>query len=297
MPEPDGRHAGVARYYDRNTRRFLLVGGGRGSHSIHRELWGPGVSSARDAVRHIDRLIADEIGALAAQPPPALVDFGCGVGGTLLQLAERFPDARLHGVTISAVQVESAKQLARRAGVADRCTFTHGDYCAVDLGVRATAVVAIESMAHGADIDAFLGNAARHLGPRGALIVVDDFLAAPLSSLGEAGRRRVDQLRAGWQLHGLCTAEHVVAEAARHRLSLRKDLDLSGYTRPGSRVRDHLVALASPVLDRLGLSRVPFFGNMIGGNALQIGLENGYIRYKMLVFEAAAGSEAEAAPG
>jgi hypothetical protein len=173
-------------------------------------------------------------------------------------------------VTISAVQIEHAKRLASRVGVSDRCTFTHGDYCAVDLGACASAVVAVESMAHGADIGAFLGNAVRHLGPGGALIVVDDFLAAPLGSLGEVERGRVDQLRAGWQLHGLCTVEHVVAGAARHRLSLRKDLDLSGYTRPGSRLRDHLVALASPVLDRLGLSRIPFFGNMIGGNALQI---------------------------
>ena len=295
--ESDGHHTGVARYYDRNTRRFLLVGRGRGSHTIHRELWGPGVSSAREAVGYVDRLIGDEITALAAQPPSCLVDFGCGVGGTLLHLAERFPDAPLHGVTISTVQVEAAEKLARRADVADRCTFTCGDYCAVDLGVRATAVVAVESMAHGADIDAFMANTSRHLEPGGALIVVDDFLAAPLSTLAEVRRKRVEQLRGGWQLHGLGTVEHVVGEAARHRLALRKNLDLSDYTRPGSRLRDHLVALVSPVADRLGLSGVPFFGNMIGGNALQIGLRDGYIRYRMLVFERAADSTSEAGPG
>ena len=281
---------GVARYYDRNTQRFLLLGRGRGTYTIHRELWGPGVTSARDAARYIDRVIADEVGDLASQFSGTLVDFGCGVGGTLLYMAERFPGARLHGVTISAEQVEVAKGLTSRAGVADRCSISQGDFHSTDLGVRAAAVVAIESMAHSADIDAFLGNAAGHLASGGALIIADDFLAARPESLDESRRRRVDQLRAGWHLPGLCTVEQVVAEASRHQLSLRKDHDLSGYTRPGSRLRDLFVALSSPVLDRLGLVHVPFFGNIIGGNALQFGLKDGYIRYRLLVFERAAES-------
>ena len=84
----------------------------------------------------------------------------------------------------------------------------------------------------------------------------------------------------------------------RHQLSLRKDLDLSGYTRPGSRLRDLVIALSSPMFDRLGLAGVPFFGNMIGGHALQIGLKDGYIRYRLLVFEGAAESATpDAVPG
>jgi hypothetical protein len=34
---------------------------------------------------------------------------------------------------------------------------------------------------------------------------------------------------------------------------------------------------------RLGLGRIPFYGNMIGGNALQIGLREGVLRYELLV--------------
>ena len=51
----------VARYYDSNTGRFLLVGRAGASHSIHRQLWGPGVDTAEDASDYINRLIEDRV--------------------------------------------------------------------------------------------------------------------------------------------------------------------------------------------------------------------------------------------
>jgi hypothetical protein len=38
-----------------------------------------------------------------------------------------------------------------------------------------------------------------------------------------------------------------------------------------------------PLFARLGLARRPFFGNIIGGGALQVGLREGFIRYQLLV--------------
>lgn len=274
----------VARYYDRNTARFLLVGGGRGTHAIHRELWGPGVTSASEAAGYIDRLIGDEIAALGPDGPSHVVDLGCGVGGTLLALARRFPGARLSGVTVSHRQVEIAGRLAHRAGLAGRAKVALGDFHEIDLGVRADAVLAVESLAHSHDVPAFLAGAASHLRPGGLLLVADDFLSADAESLDPEQRARVAQLRAGWRLPGLDTAERLVEEAAGAGLALVRDHDLSAYTRPGSRVRDRMVALLSPLSRRLGLGRIPFFGNVIGGHALQIGLREGFVRYRLLSF-------------
>lgn len=278
----------VARYYDRNTRRFLLVGRGGDTHSIHRELWGPGVASAREAARYVDRLIADEIGATAAGPVRTIIDFGCGVGGTLFYLAERFTDARLRGVTISSKQVEIARRLLDRNGLAERCTIERGDFHSVRLGLHADAVVAVESLAHSHDVSAFLSNAAQHLAPGGLLLVADDFLAAEETSFGPEQRRGIARFRAGWRVPGLGTVESLAERASAHGLSLRTDLDLSSYTRPGYRLRDAVIRISSPLLERLGLIGVPFFGNVIGGNALQIGLQSGTIHYRLLAFAAHA---------
>jgi trans-aconitate methyltransferase len=299
-----GAHASsteeIARYYDRNTRRFLWLGSGRGVHSMHRELWGPGVASARDAADHINRVIADEIAALAvpqgARESPVIVDFGCGVGGTLFHLARRFPTARLKGITVSQRQVDIAERLAAELGFADRCSFSLGDFQSADLDVRADVVVAVESFAHSGSADAFLANAARHLRPRGALVVADDFLASEPDALNAHQRAWVDQFRSGWRVHALCTADRVVGAAAPHGLVAEKAVDLTPLTRPASRVRDRLTAAMGPLAAALGLGRMPFYGNLIGGNALQIGLREGFISYRLLTFRRTAGDCRDVGP-
>jgi tocopherol O-methyltransferase len=273
----------VTRYYDRNTRRFLLMGSGRQVRSIHRELWGPGVESSREAAGHIDRVVADEITRLVSSGRPVVLDFGCGVGGTLFHLAERIPEARLTGITMSPRQVELAERFAKESGVEDRCSFALGDFQSADLGVRADTIVAVEAFSHSDSAEAFLANAAKHLLPGGWLIIADDFLASAMDSLDAGQRRLVEQFQAGWRVPAVCTVEGLVDDAAAHHLVTEKMVDLTSLTRPGSRIRDHLTAAFSPLLARLGLGRIPFYGNLIGGNALQIGLRDGFLRYQLLV--------------
>lgn len=308
--ERAGASVGVARYYDSNTGRFLRFGTGRGAHALHRELWGPDVTSAREALEHIDRLVAEELvelvgsgvesgvesAAAAARANVAthassatarreqiIVDFGCGVGGTMFRLAERFPSARLSGVTVSRRQVEVARRLARELGYADRCSFSHADFQTADLALEADAIVAVEAFAHSGSADAFLESAARHLRPGGRLLIADDFLAREEDELEEAQRLRVEQFRDGWRVPAVCTAEALATTAARHGLRVDHAIDLSPLTRPGRRVRDRLIAALSPVLVRLDLGHIPFYGNMIGGHALQIGLRDRFLRYLLVV--------------
>jgi len=292
----------VADYYDRNTGRFLRFGGGRDALAIHRELWGPGVRTATDAKRYVNRLLEDRIGPLrgdadsAAARSLTVVDLGCGVGGTLFDLADRFTDGVMHGVTVSPAQVAMARDLAARRGVADRVHFHLGDFERLgseDHGpagvpMDAHAVVAIESFAHASDADAFFRTAARcALRPGGRLLLVDDFLTRPQEALDAPGRKWVRAFSAGWRLGSVLTPDEVAAHAARAGFVVREDLDLTPLVRLG-RPRDRAIRVVAPALERLGLSGVPFFGNMVGGNALQEGLRHGVLAYRMLVFEAGA---------
>ena len=282
----------VARYYDRNTRRFIRFGGGAGALAIHRELWGPGVGSAAAAKRYVNGLIADEISS-AREEAPSVVDLGCGVGGTLFDLADRFPAGRMHGVTISRAQHEMASAWAARLGLADRCSFQVGDFH--DLELRATepengsdAVIAVESFAHSSNPAAFFRTAARMLGPAGRLILVDDFLAVPRAALEPSDADLVDRFEQGWRLGTLLAAEGATNAARAAGLRPTGDRDLTPLVRLG-RPRDRAIAVVAPVLDRLGLVDVPFCGNMIGGNALQRGLRRGVLSYRMLTFATRSG--------
>jgi SAM-dependent methyltransferase len=277
----------VARYYDRNTERFLRFGGGVGALAIHRELWGPGVTSSEEAKRYVNGLIADEVASIGAEAPLVL-DLGCGVGGTLFELAGRFPRGRMHGVTISRAQHDLAAAWASRLGLDDRCAFDVGDFHDLALwpprtGLRADAVIAVESFAHARDPAAFFRTAARHLKPKGRLILLDDFLVIPRADLTGSDAAGVDRFERGWRLGTLLGSAECREVGRSEGLTPIDDHDLTPLIRLG-RPRDRAIATLAPLLERLGLGRIPFCGNMIGGNALQQGLRTGVLSYRMLTF-------------
>jgi hypothetical protein len=111
---------------------------------------------------------------------------------------------------------------------------------------------------------------------------VDDFLTDN-SEVGEAARGHIARLMEGWRLPTLCTVGECVRSAEPCGLRLVKEVDLTELIRLG-RSRDRLIAFMSPLFDKLGLTRLPFFGNMVGGNALQIGLRDGFLRYHLVLF-------------
>lgn len=279
----------VARYYDRNTGRFLRFGGGRGALAIHRELWAPGVRSAEEAKRTVNSLLGDAIQRDGVDAPTVL-DLGCGVGGTVLELAERFAEARLHGVTLSPRQVEMAGALIRERGFSDRVTVHLGDFHGLRLSIggealRADTAVAVESFAHASDAEAFFRTAATHLRPGGTLLLVDDFLVRKEEDMDDLGRRLAGDFARGWRLGTLLTPDQAAGAASRAGLTLTANVDLTPLIRLG-RPRDKVIRLLAPLFAALGLVEIPFFGNMIGGNALQEGLRRGVFSYRMLTLRA-----------
>jgi membrane glycosyltransferase len=279
----------IARYYDSNTSRFLAFGRGGESHAIHRELWGPGVTTAEDASRHVNVLIEREIRDAGLTEPLTVLDMGCGVGGTTFHLARRFSVSRFVGITISRKQLEIATRLGVGFGLGERCHFVLGDFEVEDLDLRANAVVAVESFVHATSPRAFLAAAAGHLRDSGVLIVVDDFLTSQAPPEESRVRRRVGEMKSGWRLSSLCSVGELRAAAERQGLEIVKDQDLTSLVRLG-RARDRLIGMLAPTAGRLGLVRLPFFGNLIGGNALQIGLREGFLQYRLIVLERTAGA-------
>lgn len=273
----------VAAYYDRNTRRFLRFGGSAGSLAIHRQLWGDGVASPREAAEHINGLLAKAI-ERRGLPAPTVIDLGCGVGGTLFALAERLPQSRLVGLTISAEQHRIAERLGAANGMAERIRFVHGDFERTALDVAADAIVAVEAYVHSRSAQAFFVNAARHLARDGTLIVVDDFLCAGDAGRDTAAQRTIDAFRHGWRLPSFGTVDTAVDAAGRAALHCVEQRDLTALVRL-DQISRRLIAKLGPICGGLGLGRLPFFANLIGGGALHRGLASGLITYRWLRFE------------
>jgi cyclopropane fatty-acyl-phospholipid synthase-like methyltransferase len=278
--EQDGHTELVRRYYENNTAAFDRLGQSDGS--IHRAVWGPGVSTRTEAFHHVDELI------LRALPPdlakPVVVDLGCGIGASLLYLAGR-TDMTGEGITISALQAERANRRIAEVGATDRVRCREGDYLSVPADLAGTADLAfsIEAFVHGPDAGGYFREAARTLRPGGRLVVCDDFLAGDAAP---RAARRLAEFRKGWRIGSLLTVEQARALAAAHGLTLVDDLDLTPHLelrRPRDRWISLLVTAGRPF-------RVPgdYWQSLVGGDALQWCLLHGALQYRVLRFERAA---------
>ena len=270
MAISDRPRAGVRDYYDSNTWKFLLSGSQR---AIHRELWGPGVTTRAEAVHHVHALVLDQLGAGDRR----VLDLGCGVGTAALYLARRRP-VEVVGVTISPVQARLAERFAARGGpAAGEVRFAVADFTALPDDLTGFDLAfSIEAFVHADPAAAFFEEAARALRPGGVLVIVDDVRP------NDRDDPALDDFRAGWHAPSVLPVAEIEALAAGAGLVPLASDDLSGLQRLG-RPRDRLVHAAVPLLRRMA-GRSVWAQSLVGGDALQHCHRAGLLRYRLMRF-------------
>ena len=111
-------------YYDVVTD-FFEFGWGRSFHFAPRV---PGESFKASLARH-EHFLAHKLGLA---PGMVVADFGCGVGGPLIEIA-RFTGAKIVGINSNAYQLDRARKLVDEAGLAHLADFLHCDFLNVDV--------------------------------------------------------------------------------------------------------------------------------------------------------------------
>jgi len=142
---------------------------GHASDHVHLGYWPAGARYGwAEAQEAMARLHLDRAGMHDGM---ALLDVGCGIGGTL-----RLADGLVGGSTLTGLNID-LRQLAvchRLASRRNRFDWVEGDACALPfLDQSFDAVVSLEAMFHFADRGVFLAEAARVLRPGGRLVVSD----------------------------------------------------------------------------------------------------------------------------
>lgn len=274
----------VRQYYERNTRLFLLPGGRKSTGSIHRAVWAAGVGNAQTALNFTNQLICTSLLELAQQSPGGTIrvaDLGCGVGGSLIYVAERMGDSFWGvGATISQHQARMAQQQAERFGFLDRCAFLEADYLALPLSGGWDAAFSIEAFAHAPHPQKYFSEASRILRNGGRLLLCDDFRSKQVLT----GNFWLSAFRRGWRVESILTLSHAeeIAQGCGLRLVEQRDLT------PDLRL-SQLPAWMAHWLVTIGLGlNDPYWQSVAGGIALQQALKTGVVTYRFLVFEKSA---------
>ncbi|HEX9298190.1 MAG TPA: methyltransferase domain-containing protein [Polyangiaceae bacterium] len=278
----------VREYYDSNTPSFLRFGQGRGTGTIRRAIWAPAIETRSEAFHFVDDEIARRL-QLAKSSRLRIVDLGCGIGGSLLWLAERF-DIEGTGVTLSPVQARIGQDLVRARHKHHRLrgnvTIVAGDIHDFTPPVPQDAAISIEAFALIPDATLFFRHVKTLLRPAGFLFLVDDFLAR--EPLNDAEKQIAADFRRGWRVKTLITPDESTRVARSEGLELVDEMDLTPFLELG-RPRDIAIRYLVRALRRFPLSRLarlPRFGNIVGGDALQRGLQSGLFTHRLAVFRA-----------
>jgi ubiquinone/menaquinone biosynthesis C-methylase UbiE len=155
-------------------------------------LWDDATRTSAESLVNTDRFVAE---LLQPGADDAIVDAGCGVGGSAIYFAKTH-GARVVGVNISRAQLGRARRKAEKAGLTNLVRFEERDFCDTQFpDAYCTRLFAIESIYHAEDTARFVAEAYRLLAAGGRIAVVDRFLLRENMTAKEV--RLYDRFRAG----------------------------------------------------------------------------------------------------
>lgn len=230
----------VAPYFDVLLRR-LQSGDRRAQLAFGRHVhWGywPDPDAADgtpdDYAAAAERMCRRVCDAAGVRDGLRVLDVGCGLGGTIASLNERFRDLELVGVNIDGRQLRHAAETVRpRNG--NRIRFVEADACDLPFGPASfDAVLAVECAFHFPSRAAFLKGAGRALAPGGCLAVSD--FVPPSDALATLARYGTGSDAATRQSYGhvnlSCPLEEYRALADAAQLTTLAAEDVTAETLP-----------------------------------------------------------------
>jgi len=143
--------------------------------AFHYGYYEKGYRTHTEAILHMNDVVWGLLGLEGTQPQQVL-DAGCGVGGTSIYLAKKYPAVTFTGISITPSEIRMATELAMHNKVQANTRFVQNNYCNTMFPENSfDGVIALESINYARDTKAFILEMYRILKPGGRIVIVDGF--------------------------------------------------------------------------------------------------------------------------
>ncbi|WP_299491289.1 methyltransferase domain-containing protein [Acaryochloris sp. IP29b_bin.137] len=157
----------IQTFYDSSSHLWEQVWG----EHMHHGYYGPNGQQPKARQQAQVDLIEELLAWGNVQRPQAILDVGCGIGGSSLYLAQKY-QATVTGITLSPVQARRAQVRAQTAGLSAQTTFQVVDALNMPFPDGSFDLVwSLESGEHMPDKTQFLQECCRVLKPEGRLLI------------------------------------------------------------------------------------------------------------------------------
>ena len=255
-------HSSIRTYYEDNQTFYDLLWSA-GTNGMHFGYY----PNKREDISHDQAVLNlnDQVARrLNIKSGARLLDCGCGVGGTSVWMARKFPQILVDGISIVPSQVSRAKQYASQSGVGNRTSFSMSDFNKTGLAAaQYDGVFGIEAICYANEKRDFLAEAFRVMKPGGRLSVMDGWRT-------RRGFDRYDEMifrkwARGWAVPDLDTAQEFQDKARSVGFTDVRFENLEEYIRPSHMRVYRMARLAQPlcgVLNMIGLVTDSQYGNL-----------------------------------
>lgn len=215
----------IAAYYNQTQNHYKRWWKLERAMALHYGLWFEETSSFVEALHNTNVFMAD---LAQIKSGDRVLDAGCGVGGSAIYLASEM-NAKVTGISLSELQIETAKQNASKTASDYNTSFLLRDYCKTGFDAQSFDVIwACESSSSTPDKTKMLAEWTRLLKPGGKLIILDFFRTeAPYKDTG-----LLEEWSKLWAMSPLVTAQDLEAEIYSAGLNISIVEDLSRQVVP-----------------------------------------------------------------
>ncbi len=245
--------------------------------------WDETTTDLNTALLKKNEILADYVDLKATDK---VLDLGCGVGGTLIYLAENKGNSGL-GITLVKKQVTKSRQAAKKHKVLDKINFLQADFSKTKLESNSfDVIISMESAGYAIDKTFFLAEVYRLLRPGGRYIIADFFKTT--DDLGFEGEKIVSELLNGWAANSYTTSRVYGNLMSKVGLKNIRNKDITNNIIPSSKIlyKAFLLGITPAKIGQfIGIRNKIQLGNIWSCYYQYQALKKRYLKYSIIVGE------------